>query len=63
MPIWDELLLESFVPQFFCHLFPEVGFCFVVDVCVLEEDAELAIEASLDALAVLEKYTGLSGEF
>jgi hypothetical protein len=33
-------------------LLAEVGFCFRIDVRVLEEDAELAVEAALNIFAV-----------
>jgi hypothetical protein len=36
-------------------LLPEVGLSFVVDVCVFQEDAELAVQAPFNVLAVFEE--------
>lgn len=45
------------------HLLAKVGFGVGVDICVLEEDAELTVEAALDAPAVVGKCAGFGGEF
>lgn len=52
VPVWNEALFEVRVLQLFGHLLAEVGFRVIVCGGVLEEDAELAIQAALDVFAV-----------
>lgn len=58
-PGGDELVLEELVVEFLLHLRKHVLVGIEVDLVVLEEDAELGVETSLDALAVLGQNTGL----
>jgi hypothetical protein len=44
-------------------LLAEVGFSLIVDVAISQEDAELAVEAAFDVLAILDEGTRLCSEF
>lgn len=62
MPVWNQALLEILVLELVGHLLAEVCLGVVVDVGVLEEDAELAVETSLNIPAIVGKNTRLSRE-
>jgi hypothetical protein len=62
VPIRDQALFEVGVIKLRGHLLAEVGFGLSVDVGVLEENAELAVEAALDVATVLGQGAWLGGK-
>jgi hypothetical protein len=58
-PLWNELLLEELVVEFLLHLGEHILAGILVYLVVLKEDAELAVQARLDTLAVVKKSARL----
>ncbi|KAG7151197.1 hypothetical protein HYQ46_013056 [Verticillium longisporum] len=54
-PVWDELFLKVGVAELLLHLLGHVSVGVAVDAVVLEEDAELTVEAGFNVLAVLKQ--------
>jgi hypothetical protein len=61
-PVGNELLLEELVVQLFLHLLFHVAMGVGVGLCIFQEDAKLAVETSLNVLAVFEEDTRLAGK-
>jgi hypothetical protein len=61
--LWNQLLLkESVAAKLLPHLGHEIVMRIVVELIVLEEEAKLAIKATLNILAIFHKMTTLGSE-